>query len=285
MMSEYTISKALNNNVIICTYNNQEVILVGKGIGFNKKAGMTLDESASIEKVYKLEQKQQQEYYKSLVEIADEDVLQAIIEAVNFITSTTHTTDDKNLVVALTDHIIFAYKRLKQNQIISNPFAIETKHLYSGAYAIASQVIDKLNQRLDVKFPADEIGFIALHIASNTEDLTIHEMSLINKLISKSILIIENDLNHEIDNHTVQYQRFIRHIQFLIRRLNKKEYIYAQDFFIDMVKNHYPNAYNTAFKISKMIQKHLNIPIDDSEIVYLALHIYHFENQISSSHN
>ncbi|PTK79929.1 transcriptional regulator, partial [Staphylococcus haemolyticus] len=45
------------------------------------------------------------------------------------------------------------------------------------------------------------------------------------------------------------------------------------------------NAYNTAFKISKMIQKHLNIPIDDSEIVYLALHIYHFENQISSSHN
>ncbi|MEJ7247912.1 PRD domain-containing protein, partial [Staphylococcus epidermidis] len=80
-----------------------------------------------------------------------------------------HTTDDKNLVVALTDHIIFAHKRLKQNQIISNPFAIETKHLYSGAYAIASQVIDKLNQRLDVKFPADEIGFIALHIASNTE--------------------------------------------------------------------------------------------------------------------
>ena len=37
-----------------------------------------------------------------------------------------------------------------------------------------------------------------------------------------------------------------------------------------MVKNHYLNAYNTAFKISKMIQKHLNIPIDDSEIVYLA---------------
>ncbi|MEL3710711.1 PRD domain-containing protein, partial [Staphylococcus borealis] len=83
--------------------------------------------------------------------------------------------------------------------------------------------------------------------------------------------------------HTVQYQRFIRHIQFLIRRLNKKEYIYAQDVFIDMVKNHYPNSYNTAFKISRMIQKHLNIPIDDSEIVYLALHIYHFETQISSS--
>lgn len=37
MMSEYTISKALNNNVIICTYNNQEVILVGKGIALIKR--------------------------------------------------------------------------------------------------------------------------------------------------------------------------------------------------------------------------------------------------------
>ncbi|UDI78337.1 transcription antiterminator [Staphylococcus taiwanensis] len=282
-MSEYYISKTLNNNVIICTYNNQEVILIGKGIGFNKKAGMTLDDDASIEKVYKLEHKQQQEYYKSLVEIADEDVLQAVIEAVNYITSTICTIDDKNLVVALTDHIIFAYKRLKQNQVISNPFAIETQHLYSEAYTIASQVIDRLNQRLDVEFPPDEIGFIALHIASNTDDLTIHEMSLINKLIGKSILIIENDLDHKVDNQTVQYQRFIRHIQFLIRRLNKQEYVYAQDVFIDMVKTHYPNSYNTAFKISRMMQKHLNVPVDDSEIVYLALHIYHFETQMSSS--
>lgn len=244
---------------------------------------MTLDDDASIEKVYKLEHKQQQEYYKSLVEIADEDVLQAVIEAVNYITSTICTIDDKNLVVALTDHIIFAYKRLKQNQVISNPFAIETQHLYSEAYTIASQVIDRLNQRLDVEFPPDEIGFIALHIASNTDDLTIHEMSLINKLIGKSILIIENDLDHKVDNQTVQYQRFIRHIQFLIRRLNKQEYVYAQDVFIDMVKTHYPNSYNTAFKISRMMQKHLNVPVDDSEIVYLALHIYHFETQMSSS--
>lgn len=27
----------LNNNVVVCTNNDQEVILIGKGIGFNKK--------------------------------------------------------------------------------------------------------------------------------------------------------------------------------------------------------------------------------------------------------
>lgn len=278
-MSKYYISKILNNNVIICINRNQEVILIGKGIGFNKKAGMIVDDNASIEKVYKLDQKQQQEYYKSLVEIADEEVLQAIIESVNYITSTTYMKDDKQLVVALTDHIIFAYKRLKQNQIISNPFAMETQHLYSEAYNIATQVIQRLNEKLDVTFPDYEIGFIALHIASNKEDLPISEISLINKIINKCVLIIENDIGHPVNPQTVQYQRFIRHIQFLILRLNKKEYIYAQDEFINMVKTYYPTCYSTAYKISKVIQKNLNIGIDDSEIVYLALHIYHFQSQ------
>ena len=44
--------------------------------------------------------------------------------------------------------------------MITNPFVIETKHLYSNAYNVARKVIDKLNKTLDVHFPEDEIGFI-----------------------------------------------------------------------------------------------------------------------------
>lgn len=281
MMSRYEITKTLNNNVIICTSDNHEVVLIGKGIGFNKKVGMTLDDSASIEKVYKLEQKQQKEHYQTLVEMGEDHVVQAVIESVNIISDAGIRTDDKSLVVALTDHIIFAYKRLKQNQVISNPFAIETQHLYSDAYQIAKQVINNLNQTLDVHFPEDEIGFIALHIASNSEVLSMHDISVINKLISKIMTIIETDLNHEIDKTTIQYQRFIRHIQFLIYRLTKGENVAAQDNFISMVKQLYPQCFNTAYKILKMIQRQFDVIIDESEIVYLALHIYHFEAQIN----
>lgn len=239
-----------------------------------------LDENASIEKLYKLEQQQQKEHYKTLVEMGEDHVVQAVIESVNIISEASIRTDDKNLVVALTDHIIFAYKRLKQNQVISNPFAIETQHLYSDAYQIAKRVIDKLNSTLDVHFPEDEIGFIALHIASNSKDLSIHDISVINKLINKSMAIIESDLNHEIDKTTTQYQRFIRHIQFLIYRLTKGENVDAQENFILMVKNLYPQCFNTAYKILKMIQRQFEVIINESEIVYLAIHIHHFEAQI-----
>lgn len=280
MMGKYKISKILNNNVIICTNKNQEVVLIGKGIGFNKKQGYTLDESASIEKVYKLDLDKHKEHYKTLVEMADDHVLQAVIEAVNLITNTTLDVNDENLVVALTDHIIFAYKRLKQNQIISNPFALETKYLYRDAYQIAEKVIDRLNEQLDVDFPEDEIGFIALHIASNSEELSMREMALINQLINKSITIIETDLQHQVDQSSIQYQRFIRHVQFLIRRLRNNETLHAQNDFVDMVKNQYPSCYSTAFKILKMIQMEFDITVNDVEIIYLTLHIHHFEAQM-----
>ena len=37
IMGNYEITKTLNNNVLICKSNNHEVVLIGKGIGFNKK--------------------------------------------------------------------------------------------------------------------------------------------------------------------------------------------------------------------------------------------------------
>ena len=212
--------------------------------------------------------------------MGEDHVVQAVIESVNIISDAAIRTDDKSLVVALTDHIIFAYKRLKQNQVISNPFAIETQHLYSDAYQIAKQVINNLNQTLDVYFP--KMKSALLHcIASNSEDLSMHDISVINKLISKIMTIIETDLNHEIDKTTIQYQRFIRHIQFLIYRLTKGENVAAQDNFISMLKQLYPQCFNTAYKILKMIQRQFDVIIDESEIVYLALHIYHFEAQIN----
>ncbi|RIN32180.1 transcription antiterminator [Staphylococcus succinus] len=275
-MSSYLITKVLNNNVIICTKDKEEYVLIAKGIGFNKKAGTPLQENQTIEKAYILDQKLQQEHYKTIIEYADDTLIQAVIDAVNIITSSEMKIDNQTLVVSVTDHIIFAYKRLKQNQIITNPFVVETKQLYSEAYAIAEKVIERLNDVLDVNFPEDEIGFIALHIASNIETLSMHEIEIINHLINKSIFIVEHDLKFTVDKESVQYQRFIRHIQFLIRRLRNGEVLQKTSPFEALLKEQYPQCFNIALKIMKMLQQELNVSIYEAEVIYLTLHVYHF---------
>lgn len=275
-LGSYLITKVLNNNVIICTKDKEEYVLIAKGIGFNKKAGMSLQENQTIEKAYILDQKLQQEHYKTIIEYADDTLIQAVIDAVNIITSSEMKIDNQTLVVSVTDHIIFAYKRLKQNQIITNPFVVETKQLYSEAYAIAEKVIERLNDVLDVNFPEDEIGFIALHIASNIETLSMHEIEIINHLINKSIFIVEHDLKFTVDKESVQYQRFIRHIQFLIRRLRNGEVLQKTSPFEALLKEQYPQCFNIALKIMKMLQQELNVSIYEAEVIYLTLHVYHF---------
>ncbi|MCG7339533.1 PRD domain-containing protein [Staphylococcus sp. ACRSN] len=275
-MNDYLVTKVLNNNVIICTKDTHEYVLIAKGIGFNKKAGMTLQKNQTIEKVYILDQKSQQEYYKSIIAYADDQLIQAVIDAVNIITNSELKIDNQQLVVSVTDHIIFAYKRLKQGQIINNPFVVETKQLYNRAYIIAEKVIHKLNHVLDANFPEDEIGFIALHIASNTETVSIDEMKFINRLINKCIFILEHDLKNNIDKESVHYQRFIRHIQFLIKRLSHGENLQPNEAFEALLKAQYPLCYNIALKIMKMLQQELKVEIYEAEITYLTLHVYHF---------
>lgn len=275
-VNDFLITKVLNNNVIICTKAQAEYVLIAKGIGFNKKSGMILQENQTIEKIYILDQKSQQDHYKTLMELANDNLIQAVIEAVNIITNSEMKVDNQKLVISLTDHIIFAYKRLKQNQLINNPFIVETKQLYSKEYKIAEKVIERLNHVLEVHFPEDEIGFIALHIASNTESLSMREMDLINELINKSVFILENDLKQTIDKDTIQYQRFIRHIQFLIKRLRNGELLKKTNAFEALLKEQYPLCFNIALKIMRLLQQELKIKVYEAEVIYLTLHVYHF---------
>ncbi len=52
-MENYTVKKVLNNNVIIANWQEEDAILVGKGIGFNSKKGEVLPKDKIRKSIYK----------------------------------------------------------------------------------------------------------------------------------------------------------------------------------------------------------------------------------------
>ena len=66
------IQKVINNNVV-STFdtNNHEVILMGKGIGFRKKAGDELDKT-KIEKIFTLDQREKSPFIQEVLAIIQE---------------------------------------------------------------------------------------------------------------------------------------------------------------------------------------------------------------------
>ncbi|MDO5374846.1 MAG: transcription antiterminator [Staphylococcus rostri] len=272
-MNTYKITKVLNNNVIICKHDDTEVVLVGKGIGFNKKTGMLIQDVDTIEKVFQLQNKSQQDHYLMLMDQTNDEEIRVVIESVQIILSHFNIENNESFIVSLTDHLIFALKRVKKGQLISNPFLSETKYSYPEAYQIAKRVVARLNLQLNVAFPEDEVGFIALHIASQIEDVSVENTKQVTELINRSVRLIEHDRQVRIDVTSLQYQRFIRHMHFLLQRLKKGERSTIELSFENLLKAQYPLCYNVAVKIIKMIQSQMDVEVYEAEVAYLTMHI------------
>ena len=276
----YTVKKALNNNVLIASDDEgQEVVLIGKGIGFNRKKNDTITEDA-IEKLFVLRNEREQANYIKLLPQVDEAVLKTIIESINIIQARSNTPLHEKVHVALTDHTAFAITRLLKGMAIKNTFLKETKALYPAEYEIAADVVDYINQSLQVELPEGEIGFIALHIHSAITDKAIADLNKYSQLVTKLINVIEDQLEIQIDRESIHYLRLVRHLRYTIERITNNEFIEEPEKIANLLKTEYPVCYNLAWKLIKIMQQTLNTSVYDGEVVYLTMHLQRLNNKI-----
>lgn len=278
-MQNYVVSKVLNNNVLIAENDlYKEVVLIGKGIGFNKKKGEQLSQEVA-EKIFVLKDKNEQEQYKKLLPQMDEIMSSAIIEAFELIRKRTQSILNDHTFVALTDHIIFSIQRYLKGVTISNPFLMETKALYPKEYEIASEVVDMVNDIVQIQLPEDEMGFIALHIHSVLNNRKLSDVNHYSRLVGQLIQVVEKELNIQVDKESIDYMRLVRHLRFTIERVNNQEEIVASPKISSLLQKEYPICYNLAWKLIKIMQNALKKPIGDGEVVYLTMHIQRIPNK------
>ncbi|MDQ0226895.1 glucose PTS transporter transcription antiterminator GlcT [Metabacillus niabensis] len=279
MTGSFIIKKSLNNNVLIVEHQSYgEVVLIGKGIGFGKKPGDVIEED-NIEKMFVLTNKKEQEQYKMLLTDIDDEMLEIIQDEIRYIAERVNHPLNEHIHIALTDHITFALKRLQQGMDIKNPFLLETKSLYPFEYELATDVIKRLNKRLNVQLPNGEIGFIALHIHSSITNKPLSEVNQYSQLISHLTDVIEESLKITVDRESVNYLRLVRHLRYTIERVNSGESLAEPEKLSFLLKKEYPLCYNTSWKMIKVMQQVLKKPVYEAETVYLTMHLYRLTNK------
>lgn len=272
-MKKYEVQKTLNNNVLIATdVNRNEVVLIGSGIGFGKKVGEPIAYE-QVEKMFVLNDPKKQEQYKQLLSTIDEETIKMLISVVEVIRDRAGMPLNENIHIALTDHLAFAINRMKQGLMIRNPFLLETKALYPNEYKIAEEVTTMVNEKLSVKLPEGEIGFIALHIHSAIENKNVGDLTAHSALIIKLINVIEEQLDFEIDKSSIDYTRLIRHLRYAIERMVRGEKVNEPVKITEVLKAEYPVCYNLAWKLIKVMQQSLQRDVHEAEAVYLTIHL------------
>lgn len=280
MDHQVVVKKALNNNVIIATHPiYKEVVLIGKGIGFNRNKGEQVP-AEQADKTFLLKDQQEMKQYMSLIEHIDEDLMQFMNDILFYIEERMDQALNEHIHVALTDHLTFAIRRVDRDIQFNNPFLFEIESLYPREYQVAREVVEKINQKIGVEFPVGEIGFIALHIHSAVTDKKVRDINKNHQLISKMVEVIEGELEITLEKGNVNYNRLIQHLHRAIDRVYSGENLGEQNSLAKVLKQTYPLCYNLSWKLIKVMQNRLNRPVDETEVLYLTIHLQRLTNTI-----
>lgn len=278
-MAEITVKKILNNNVLIGDHVVfGEVVVIGNGIGFNRKKGEELSTEA-IEKLFVLTNEKEQTNYLKLLPFIEDDIQKVIISAIELIKQKKRSPLNEHIHVAFTDHLMFAINRIKNGLELGNPFLMETKTLYPEEFTIALDVVNMINEKLNVALPEGEAGFIALHIHSAIANKNLSEVNQYNQLISQLIDMVEENFQMKIDKESIDYMRLVRHLRFTIERVKNGEVVSEPEKIAFLLKQEYPLCYNLSWKLIKVMQQTLQKPIYDAEAVYLTMHLQRLQNK------
>ncbi|WOO37227.1 PRD domain-containing protein [Anaerocolumna sp. AGMB13020] len=263
--------KKINNNVAICRDNsNRELIAFGKGIGFPPMPYQITDLASISMTFYRMDKS----YYKLLEEIPEE-IFETAAIIVKKAQMTLNCNLNPNLLPGLADHINFAIKRMKKFKEMKMLFSYDVEQLYPLETSLGRYAVKLVQKNLLIKLPESEITNIAMHFVNAKEENTSEATFLeTEQLIAEITEIIEKMFNTVINRKGFNYNRFVMHLRYYLKRIEeKKQFIDEVGVLFGVMKEENSEIHNCAVIIGSVIDKKLNSQITKDEILYLMIHI------------
>lgn len=268
---EVKIKKILNNNVVI---SDNDRIVMGRGIGFQKNAGASIDEE-KIEKTYRLTNDKNSERILELVSEMPFEILKLADEFMDYARETLGKKLQPNSYISLTDHLYTAIERNQKGINIPNFLLWDIKRFFPKEYEVGLHGIQMTKETLNVTLSEDEAGFLALHLVNGEieENIDVTEMT---KLIQEILNVVKYSTGMSFDEQSIYFERFITHLRFFVQRVLKGQ-IYTQstedDELYQVIKRKYMQAYHCVDKIADFLNGKYQYAISIDEKIYLTIHI------------
>lgn len=265
--------KTLNNNIVLAkNEKNEEIVVFGTGIGFNRKKGELVD-MKQVTKVFKSERNSPAEL---LLENISSDVLVTTEKIIQLGESRLKKKLSPSILFSLADHIRFAIERSESNLENDNPLQWEIPHLYFSEYEVGKEALTIITNELNIQLPVMEASFIALHfVNAQVDGQTMGETIQITQLTKNIVKIIQSLFGITLDKTTLNYSRFTTHLRYFIaRQESADQFEVAMDTSLkEVIQERYMKSYACGLLIKEMLEKEFHWIITEDELVYLVVHI------------
>lgn len=270
------ILKVFNNNVVLARHPERgEVVLTGRGLGFQRQTGDEVDAAKVVQVFVPDAQHGIDDLRAFLVEIPPEHLAlaQQILELAH---AELGLKLSQPQLIPLADHISFAIKRVRQGIKLESPLRAEVTHLYPAELRVARTGVQLVREQTGVPIPDDEAVPIALHLvnaaAFATDDLS--RTFAMTEVFRQVFEVLESAYERPFDTESVNAARFLTHLRYFFVRVDTQRQLDEQPTsFAAAIRESFPGAFQAAQKVRALLELRLNTRITADEETYLALHI------------
>ena len=269
------IDKVYNNNVVQASdENGKELIVMGRGLGFQKKAGDFLNPD-QIEKTFVLQNESQMTDLGEIFGTLSPEELGIVNVIIHRAEEVLATTFELALYVALGDHLHFALERTKQGLHLQNPLAWEIRKFYPKEYQLGLEALDLVQEKLGQTLDKSEASSIALHFVNAQKNGQLGQDSYaISRIVTQILDIVRLHFGRDMDENDISYHRFVTHVQYFAQRVVNGLVQGTNDAFLyDQVQVNYPQAFACTQKIQTYVRTAWEFDMSQDEQVYLTIHI------------
>ncbi|AXU48691.1 PRD domain-containing protein [Clostridioides difficile] len=271
----YIIKKVLNSSVVLVhDANDNEFILLGKGIGYGKKTGEYICGSNDNQMFVPVENTKSKQFLELMDDIPV-DILKITQEIIVEAEKLLNSSFNKNLYLILADHFNFAIERMRKEIKITNRVFWEIKNYYPNEFKVGMVAIYMVEERLGIQLPEEEAANIAFHFANAmASDGNSYDTIKYAKVIGEIINIFVFSLNRTLDKKSMHYMRFITHIKFFVERLFSDSMLSSgDDLLFNQMKRSNPKEMLIALKVRDFLEKKYGKKLTNEEIAFLVVHI------------
>ncbi|WMJ23987.1 PRD domain-containing protein [Paludicola sp. MB14-C6] len=266
---EYVVEKSINNNVVLAKNkkSNEQVILMSKGIGFNRKRNDIVSDVGEENQVFILWNTNTKMKNVSY----DEKELESVVAEICTIAQEKLGIHKDNIYKSLFDHIQFLVDRIQFGLTIDNPFQNEISILYAKEYEVAKLGVELLNTKMGIDVGEAEIAFITLHLNSSLNKHSISTSLDQVRIYSK----IANHVESLLHTHSMYEETDIRiFLMSLNRIVNGKPNAFQLDHsLLESIQSNMADSYKITKQIVDIINQELQIILDEHAIGFITVEV------------
>lgn len=263
--------KIFNNNAVSAVMpDGREIIVLGKGIGFNKRPGDEINDRLA-EKIYYVQSEMQTKFLQMLQDVQP-DVMKAA-ERIIALAERNGFAMSNQATISLVDHIGFAIERQREGMTLPNLLLSETQLLYRREFDLGCQALGIIRECCGVELPIDEAGYIALHILSISVDQNAAYDIL--KFVKGALDIIKQTYGVVLDSESIDTMRLITHLKFLAQRIfqNSGWEDEGMESMYEMLLDRHPENRTCLNRLDEYCRTAFGYTLNLQEKFYLLVHL------------